>query len=335
MRWILFGCALLAVDAYGVDFDSDVAPILTRRCLACHNNKLDNAGVSFENRETVLPRASELIAAIRYKGDIKMPPGAKLPGAEAAVLTAWIGQGLPWGEKLRGHAVVAQQYPFELWTFDRLENIAGYPTKVEGHPHVIDSPVGKAVEFNGVDDALFIEDHPLAGAETFTWEVIFRPDKKGNAAQRFFHLQERDTENRLLFEIRVMGDDWILDTFAMSPTGSKTLLNSGHAHPLGEWYHVAQVYDGREYRNYINGVLENAGPLTFTANREGSASVGVRINRRDYFKGAIARARFTRGGFGAWGIYEVALGGSDQDAGDVVGASGLAGGFNQKAALLF
>jgi hypothetical protein len=81
----------------------------------------------------------------------------------------------------------------------------------------------------------------------------------------------------------------------MSPTGSKTLLNSEHHHPVGEWYHVAQVYDGRTYRNYVNGVLENEGELNFTPNEAGHASVGVRINRRDYFKGAIARSRFTRG----------------------------------------
>jgi hypothetical protein len=166
---------------------------------------------------------------------------------------------------------------------------------------VIDSPAGKAVEFNGVDDALFIEDHPLADTATFTWEVIFRPDRDGKPEQRFFHLQERnartgeDTLNRFLFEIRVTGDQWFLDSFVMSATGSKTLFNSGHPHPLGVWYHVAQVYDGQQYRNYVNGVLENQGDLKFTSQAEGHASAGVRINRRDYFKGAIARARFTKG----------------------------------------
>ena len=63
-----------------------------------------------------------------------------------------------------------------VWTFDRLENIGGHRTTVLGHPKVIDSPVGKAVEFDGVGDALFIDNHPLAGARTFTWEAIFRPD---------------------------------------------------------------------------------------------------------------------------------------------------------------
>ena len=61
-----------------------------------------------------------------------------------------------------------------------------------GHPHVIDSPFGKAVAFNGVDDALFVDVHPLAGASEYTWEVIFKPDADGAQAQRFFHLSEID-----------------------------------------------------------------------------------------------------------------------------------------------
>ena len=66
------------------------------------------------------------------------------------------------------------------WNFDRLDKIGGVATTVEGHPKIIDSPVGKAVEFDGVGDSLLIEQHPLAGAETFTFEAIFRPDGGAN-----------------------------------------------------------------------------------------------------------------------------------------------------------
>jgi len=299
LAWFALGA--IGLCAQSPDFDTQVAPLLTARCLPCHNNQLDNAGISFENRDTVVPKAGRLIAAISHKGDIKMPPGSKLPDGDIALLTRWIESGAKWGSKLRSSGEGSHQYPFELWTFDRLSPIAGYETKVEGHPRVIDSPAGKAVEFNGIDDALFIEDHPLAGAAAFTWEVIFRPDLGGKAEQRFFHLQERDpktgadTQNRFLFEIRVTGESWYLDSFVMSPTGSKTMLNKEHLHPLGAWYHVAQVYDGGKYRNYINGVLENESDFSFTPSLAGHASAGVRINRRDYFKGAIAQSRFTKG----------------------------------------
>jgi hypothetical protein len=54
-----------------------------------------------------------------------------------------------------------------VWTFDRLDRIGGFPTIVLGHPQIVRTPLGKAVEFNGVDAAIFIDNHPLAGAETF------------------------------------------------------------------------------------------------------------------------------------------------------------------------
>ena len=84
-----------------------------------------------------------------------------------------------------------------VWTFDRLENIGGIKTTVEGNPKVVDTPSGKAIEFDGEDDAIWIEKHPLAGAATFTFEAIFRPDG-GAFEQRWFHLAERDPKTGLL-----------------------------------------------------------------------------------------------------------------------------------------
>jgi len=186
-----------------------------------------------------------------------------------------------------------------VWTFDRLDNIGGHKTTMLGDPHVIDSPVGKAVEFDGVDDALFIDDHPLAGAKQFTWEAIFRPDG-GEREQRWFHLSERDpatgadTDNRMLFEIRVAGDSWFLDSYNQSGTASTALMNRTALHPLRAWYHVASVYDGREFSNYVDGVKEGSAELYLAPHRQGHTSVGVRINKVFYFKGAVHLARFTR-----------------------------------------
>lgn len=312
MKWLRFAIPVLAaLPLCGQDSDTRVAALLKQRCLSCHNNQLKNADISFEDRDSLIrthavvpgdPAASRLIKAVQYADDIKMPPGTKLPAQDIATLTAWIRQGAGWGTALQAAVQPsAKQYPFERWNFDRLDQIGGYPTKVEGHPRVVDTPAGKAVEFNGADDALFIDDHPLAGAETFTWEVIFRPDPTGKPEQRFFHLQERDpntgqdTLNRFLFEIRVTGDSWYLDAFANSSTGSKALMNVDHPHKLGPWYHVAMVYDGHQFRNYVNGVKENSFELKLSPQLPGHASAGTRINRRDYFKGMISVVRFTRG----------------------------------------
>jgi hypothetical protein len=97
---------------------------------------------------------------------------------------------------------------------------------------VVDTSLGKAIQFNRVDDAIWIDRHPPAGAETFTFEAIFRPDG-GVFEQRWFHLAERDaktgllasaehpkgpdTHARFLFEIRVDGNQWYLDAFVGGP----------------------------------------------------------------------------------------------------------------------
>lgn len=184
------------------------------------------------------------------------------------------------------------------WTFDNLERIGGHAVTVEGDPQVVDTPLGKAVELDGVDDALFFDVHPLAGARTFTWEAIFRPDG-GAEEQRWFHLDSGPaggdgSGDRMLFEIRAIGDQWCLDAFVQSGDAGKALLDRSRLQPLGRWYHVAAVYDGRELRSYVNGKLDGAAPLAFSPQGPGRTSVGVRINKVYYFKGAVRQARFTR-----------------------------------------
>ena len=173
----------------------------------------------------------------------------------------------------------------QVWRFDNLNSIGGHPTQILGHPQVIESPYGKAVQFNGVDDALFLPVHPLAGASTYTWEVIFRPDAGGAQAQRFFHLQEQDpatgqdTKNRMLFEIRIVDGKWCLDSFASSGENNRTLLN------------CQADYDGKELRNYIGDVLQGSGPLDLKPQFPGHTSVGIRINKLFPFKGAVLLSR--------------------------------------------
>jgi len=182
----------------------------------------------------------------------------------------------------------------EVWKFDSISKIGGHAVAPEGHPKVITTPAGKAVQFGGADDALYLKVHPLAGAATFTWEVIFRPDAGGAAEQRFFHFQQDGgVETRMLFEIRVIDGKWCLDSFAASGNESKALMDRSKLHPLGVWHHAAAVYDGKEYRNYVDGVLEGAAEVHLAPQGAGQTSVGTRFNRKDYFKGAVLLARMT------------------------------------------
>jgi hypothetical protein len=191
----------------------------------------------------------------------------------------------------------------EVWKFDNLASIGGITPKVEGHPELVDSPIGKALDFNGKDDALLFPGGPLAGAKTFTIEAIFRPEG-GAEQQRWMHIAETDPATgqdptngpRFMFEIRVEGNSWYLDGFVSGNKAGKSqaLFFPDKLHPIGPWYAVEQTYDGTTYRTYVNGELQGeAGFADFVPHGPSHVMIGTRINRVNYFHGAIAQTRFT------------------------------------------
>jgi hypothetical protein len=182
-----------------------------------------------------------------------------------------------------------------VWNIDTVTAVGGHLTEVLGAPKVISTPFGKAVEFDGVKDGLIVDAFPLAGVGAFTLEVIFCPYSDGPAEQRFFHLQENEGDNRILLETRIIdGNKWSLDSFIQSHETNQTLLDKTITHPAGAWYNTTLVFDGKEMRHYINGVKELSAEIkTFTPYIGGKTSIGVRMNKIFWFKGAIAKARFT------------------------------------------
>jgi hypothetical protein len=182
-----------------------------------------------------------------------------------------------------------------VWNINTITAVGGHTTEVLGAPKVISAPGGKAVEFDGVKDGLIVDSFPLAGVGSFTLEVVFCPYADGPAEQRFFHLQENEGNNRILLETRIIdGNKWSLDSFIQSNETNQTLLDKTITHPTGAWYNATLVFDGKEMRHYINGVKELSAEIkAFTPYIGGKTSVGMRMNKVFWFKGAIGKARFT------------------------------------------
>ena len=185
-----------------------------------------------------------------------------------------------------------------VWSFGDLTKVGGVAAKAEGAPKIVPTPAGPAIAFDGVKDALFVDTHPLAGATTWTIDAIFRPDG-GAFEQRWLHLAEVDpkteaeTGTRFLFEIRVKDDRWYLDAFTVGDGYKMTLIDPSKTFALGRWYHVAMTYDGKMFRSYVDGVEQGAAAIDFKPQGQGHSSVGVRINRVNYFHGAVQNVRFT------------------------------------------
>jgi hypothetical protein len=182
-----------------------------------------------------------------------------------------------------------------VWNIDSTTSIGGHAVKVLGAPKVIDTEGGKAVLFDGVGDGLFIDALPVAGWKEFTVEVEFRPDAGGLPEQRYFHMQEAGTKNRIMLETRLTGQTWYSDAFMASGANSKALIDPNLTHPVGKWYTLRLTYDGKTMKHYVDGKQEGTWDLPFEALAGGTTSIGVRQNLVCWFKGGIRKAVFTQG----------------------------------------
>jgi hypothetical protein len=197
------------------------------------------------------------------------------------------------------------------WRFDNLHQIGGAEVTTVGKPQVVDTPVGKAIHFEGTGptndadgghaegDALFLNTAPLAGAAAYTFEVIFRPSSTGAKAQRFFHQQDSHSQSRRMFELRIVKDQWCLDTVGIDvgngveQHGVTMVCDAAHLHPLDRWYAIAATYDGKTLRGYVNGKLQGEVDAKLAPLAPGTTSVGTRIDKRDFFTGDVYSARFS------------------------------------------
>lgn len=180
------------------------------------------------------------------------------------------------------------------WRIDDLHVIGGHAVTVAGTPRVVDTDLGKAIEFNGTTDGLFLDVNPLAGLGRFTVEVLVWPAADGSPEQRFVHFEEAKTGNRALIELRLLpGPSWCLDTYLRYGEAALTLIDREKTHPATGWHVATLVYDGKTMTHYVDGVRELAGEVSFTPLGPGTSSIGVRQNRVSWFKGRIRTIRIT------------------------------------------
>ncbi|MFM7206706.1 MAG: PSD1 and planctomycete cytochrome C domain-containing protein [Planctomycetaceae bacterium] len=121
----LLGSTVAAVAATPDDdafFESRVRPLLVTHCRGCHSTSAGTAegGLSFDSRAEFFgadgvavagrPDESLLVRAVRYDGDLQMPPDGRLPDAAVRTIEEWVRRGLPWPDD----GGVAAVRPFDL-----------------------------------------------------------------------------------------------------------------------------------------------------------------------------------------------------------------------------
>ncbi len=116
-------------------FEKRVRPVLAARCWRCHGPEQHKGGLRLDSADGVAtggdsglvvvagkPEESRLIQAVRYAGDLKMPPKGRLNDAEAAELTEWVRTGAVWPESRTASATGSPasrttKGPAAFWAF--------------------------------------------------------------------------------------------------------------------------------------------------------------------------------------------------------------------------
>jgi hypothetical protein len=90
-------------------FEKRVRPLLAAHCQKCHGAETQEAHLRLDSRQGIErggdagkvivpgePDRSRLIAAVRYNGDLQMPPDYKLSAKDFQTLVEWVKIGAPW-----------------------------------------------------------------------------------------------------------------------------------------------------------------------------------------------------------------------------------------------
>ena len=180
------------------------------------------------------------------------------------------------------------------WKLNNVNRIGEFKPMILGSPTIKVEGNDTSIYFNGINDGLVIPTIPIEGQPTFTIEVLFKPDSNGSPAPRFIHLEDTAL-NRATFEIRLTKNgQWYFDTFLKNGKTNKglALIDSTKLHPANKWYWAAVVYDGKRMYSYINGKKELEGEIYLPPMNKGNISLGVRLNKVNWFKGQIQELRF-------------------------------------------
>ena len=83
------------------DFNRDIAPLIAKRCLECHNKRDVKGDVNLTTKVGFTKGTENGRLALELVTKGEMPPkikglSQKLPDSEIALLMAWIGSGAAW-----------------------------------------------------------------------------------------------------------------------------------------------------------------------------------------------------------------------------------------------
>ncbi|MBA62806.1 MAG: hypothetical protein CMJ76_10630 [Planctomycetaceae bacterium] len=113
-------------------FERTIRPVLVKHCISCHGPQRQEADLRLDSREAILAggtrgpsvdltdkSAGVLLNAIRYQGDLEMPPEKRLSDSDINNFAKWIRQGIAWPERFE---LPSDLDPTNHWAFQPIAN---------------------------------------------------------------------------------------------------------------------------------------------------------------------------------------------------------------------
>ena len=156
-----------AVAAESLDFATVVAPLLARRCGACHGPVTAESGWRVDDRTRALaggdsglpgivpgkPEASEIVRRVTTDdAETRMPADADpLPAEETAILAGWVAAGAPWPDDFATLPLALfpdEKKPSSHWAFQPI--VRPPLPEIAGITHPIDAFIAEALAAQGL-----------------------------------------------------------------------------------------------------------------------------------------------------------------------------------------
>ena len=173
------------------------------------------------------------------------------------------------------------------WAFDEDTGSTAYDSAGGNNGNIVgatwtNGKIGKALSFNGSDNYVSVANNSsLAFTQTSGFTIAYWAKPAGTLGDILGNLNSSTHYNAFGYETQ-----WdIYGRFFFSVESSQksysTIVTPNGSAPAGSWYFVAAVYDNRDMKIYLNGLLAGSG--TFTGNAyNGGPDEGVTIGARSY-----------------------------------------------------
>lgn len=249
-------------------FNSDIAPILQKNCLACHSSSPKMGGLVMDSYDSlmkggdhgqvILPhnsQGSRLAQMLEGKIEPRMPFGADpLPKADIAAIETWIDAGAP--------GPTASEAAKTLTTTP-IPDIKPEVPVVSPVASVKFSPDGKLLAVGGyrevrlIDPATGKEIATLSGHADYVRSIAFSPDGKmlaagGGPPQRFGEIKIWDVASHQLLKT-MQGHTDCIYSIAWSPDGK--LIASGSYDKTAKLWDVATGKEVSNLKDHIDAVF--------------------------------------------------------------------------------